>query len=383
MPGSRVTKRVALISSSFAPHVGGVEEHVRQVARELTALGHAVEVWTVDRGEHLGQRSVDGVNVRYLPTPLPARSAKAVAAYAAQAPGSWRRWAHAHRTFRPEVLHVQCFGPNGLYALGLHHRYGTPLVVSSHGETFGDDHSIFEESAVLRAGLTHAVSRASRVTGCSAMVLDHLRANFGLDDVGLVVPNGVDLTVSGRAPRSTDEPYLFAVGRLGHPKGFDLLIDAYAESSLPSQGIRLVIGGDGPELNSLMAQRHSSGLDVMVDFAGRLSPSEVADRMDSARAVVVPSRIEAFGIVALEAWRSEAPLVMSNRGGGQSLVSHGIDGLLVDPTDTPALAQAIEQICRDRGLADRLVKAGRDRVHGFTWAATAAAYDQVYAELHR
>ena len=56
---ARRPRPIALVSSSFAPHVGGVEEHVRQVARELRALGDTVEVWTVDRGTGPAVREVD------------------------------------------------------------------------------------------------------------------------------------------------------------------------------------------------------------------------------------------------------------------------------------------------------------------------------------
>ena len=68
--------RIALISSSFDPYPGGVEEHSRQIAVHLKRVGLPVEVWTVDRGEHLGVRQVDGVTVRYLATPLPNASAE-------------------------------------------------------------------------------------------------------------------------------------------------------------------------------------------------------------------------------------------------------------------------------------------------------------------
>ncbi len=112
---------------------------MRHVARELAAVGHAVVVWTVDRGEHLGTQHRTGIEVRYLPAPLPARSARGLITYAARSPQAWRRWLRAHRDFQPDALHVQCFGPNGVYALALHYLFTTPLVVSSHGETFADD----------------------------------------------------------------------------------------------------------------------------------------------------------------------------------------------------------------------------------------------------
>jgi glycosyltransferase involved in cell wall biosynthesis len=382
VPNIAQPRRIALVTSSFAPHVGGVEEHVRQVAHELTELGHSVGVWTVDRGERLGQQLVDGQTVHYLPTPLPARSTRALWSYAAQAPSAWMRWVGVLRDFRPDILHVQCFGPNGLYALALHRRFHTPLVVSSHGETFADDHKVFDRSALLRAGLRSALARASATTGCSQFVLNHLADNFGLGD-GVVVPNGVDLRVPSCAPETWPAPYVFAVGRLGRQKGFDLLLSAYANSSLPRDGVRLVIGGDGPERLTLEHQRRRLGLDSLVVLPGRLSAEGVAGGMAGAVAVVVPSRVEAFGIVALEAWRSGSPLIMTSRGGGSELVRDGIDGLLLDPTDEASLAAALDRLQADRALAARLSSAGRKRVRGFTWKATAAAYGDIYATTGR
>ena len=114
---ARRTHRVALVSSSYFPHPGGVEQHVRSVAGELRARGHDVVVWTVDRGEGLGVQVIDGVEVRYLPTPLPARSLRAGVRFLLALPAAARAWWRAYRDFAPSVLHVQCFGPNGLYAV--------------------------------------------------------------------------------------------------------------------------------------------------------------------------------------------------------------------------------------------------------------------------
>ena len=72
----------------------------------------------------------------------------------------------------------------------------------------------------------------------------------------------------------------------------------------------------------------------MWGFDGRQSPEGVATAMSAATAVVVPSRMEAFGIVALEAWRAGTTLVMTDRGGASEFVTHDEDGLLIDPEDT-------------------------------------------------
>jgi phosphatidylinositol alpha-mannosyltransferase len=376
-------QRIALISSSYFPHAGGVEEHVRHLARELTARGHAVAVWTVDRGEHLGTRTVDGVEVRYLPAPLPARSGRALVAYAVRLPSAWRAWMRAYRDLGPDLLHVQCFGPNGLYALALHHRTRTPLVVSSHGETFMDDHDAFGSSALLRRGLRRSLVDATVVTGCSTAVLDDLRRRFGLGG-GQVVPNGIDLdevvepVEPGWWPGSG--PVVLALGRVEDKKGFDLLLRAFAQivgAGRVSPSARLVIGGDGSALAGLRALAAELGVADAVVLPGRLSREEVAGAISRANVFVVPSRIEAFGIVALEAWRGGAPLVMTCHGGARDFVTDGVDGLLVDPEDVVALASAVARVLEDPELGRRLAEAGATAVLGHTWADVADRYDQV------
>ena len=380
---------VALVASSFAPHSGGVETHVQQVARHLRARGHDVVVWTVDRGEHLGRGVVDGVEVRYLPTPLPARSIRAVLRFLLRLPKAVLAWGRAYRDARPSVLHVQCFGPNGLYAVALARLTGARLVVSSHGETFADDHAVFDESALLRRGLRVAISRADRVTGCSTVVIDDMRDRFGAGDA-VVVPNGVDLDVSSTGGNQRDRDsdvapppapsVVLAVGRVEWVKGFDLLVRAFAAADLPA-GTRLVLAGEGTQLPTLRHLAVRLGVADRVAFPGRLTSQEVAHAMSRASVVVVPSRREAFGIVVLEAWRSGAPLVVTTRGGPATLVRHRVDGLVVDPEDTDELADAITSVVTDTRLAHRLSVAGRSSVERYTWTRVVDAYEEIYDQV--
>ncbi|WP_426309400.1 glycosyltransferase family 4 protein [Cellulosimicrobium sp. E-16] len=390
-------RRVALVASSFDPHTGGVESHVRHVARVLAARGTAVEVWTVDRGERLGTRRVDGVLVRYLPTPQPSSRPGDVARFALAAPGAALAWGRAFRAFRPDVLHVQCFGPNGAYALGLRTLTGTPLVVSSHGETFADDHAVFEHSRLLRAALERSIGVAGAVTGCSRVVADDL-VRFGAPDA-VVVPNGVDLAGHDAAggdqvdhrpqdaaageparPGPAREPVVVAVGRIEHVKGFDLLVDAFASSPLRDRA-RLVVVGDGSEADALRRRVASAGLTDRVELPGRLDPLEVAARLAAADVVVVPSRADAAPLVVLEAWRSGRPLVATVRGGPPEIVTDGVDGVLVDPQDTQALATAVLGLLDDPERAQRIGAAGRRRVEDFTWERVVDRYEDLYAGL--
>lgn len=366
--------RVALVASSYAPHVGGVEQHTAEVAALLQERGHEVEVWTVARDGHHSSRSVDGITVRDLPAPLPTRRLRGLARFLGAGPSAWWRWVRAWRSFRPDLLHVQCFGPNGLYALALSAVTPTPLVVSSHGETDADDNDIFRTSFLMPAGLRRAVRTARATTGCSASVVADLQDRFGATEA-VVVPNGVAHLALGtvaRVPRR-----VAGVGRLEHNKGFDLLLRAVALI----EDVELVLVGDGRERGVL--GRLAGELDIAdrLLFTGVLSQHDTRQVMAGASVVVVPSRRESFGLVALEAWSAGAPLVATSTCGPAAFVTHDQDGILVDPRDTAALAAAIEDVLGHPVLARRLAAAGRESVKGYTWQAVVDRYEQIYARV--
>ncbi|MDE9364298.1 glycosyltransferase family 4 protein [Luteipulveratus sp. YIM 133132] len=372
--------RIALVPSAFHPDTGGVEEHTRQVALGLADRGHHVEVWTVRVRDDAATDEVDGIAVRRLPCPLPSARPAAAARFARTLPAAWRAWTDAAARFRPDLLHVQCFGPNGVYADRLARRRRLPLVLSTHGELVADDFNAFSHSWTLRAGLRSAMRNAT-VTGCSEFALDGLRDTMGLPaGAGTVVPNGVDL--HGEPPSPTWRPpadrYVLALGRAVHNKGFDLLLEAYARIA-PHVGADLVIGGDGPALPALRARAAELGVGHRVHLLGRLARDEVAAAMEHASVLALPSRVESFGIVILEAWRAGVPVVATDRGGPAGIVTPGQDGLLVDPTDTAALAAALRDLLSDPARAAGMGACGRARVQHLTWDDTVAAYERLYA----
>lgn len=368
--GKRRRLRVALATSSYAPHVGGVEEHVARVGEQLVRRGHDVEVWAVDRG---GRTAVgeSPVPVKYLATPLPARRVTNLVRFAVSFPGAWASWKRAARQFRPDVLVVQCFGPNGIYALGLHRRLGIPLVVVSHGETLGDDNGAFERSGLLRTRLSEALQESAAIAAPSKYVLADLAQRFGGRE-GTVIPNGVAV-LPALDPTDRRDDLIVAVGRLGRMKGFDLLIDAFAAANV--SGASLEIVGDGPERQDLQRRIDAAGLGDRVHLLGARDARGVAERIAAATVVVVPSRSESFGIVALEAWRGGAPLVMTELGGASEFIRDGVDGLLVDPRDTGALTASMERMLNDPLLRARLAAAGAERVTAFGWPQVARLYE--------
>ncbi|HEY2957431.1 MAG TPA: glycosyltransferase family 4 protein [Actinomycetota bacterium] len=378
--------RIALLPSAYAPSLGGAEELTRRLAGRLAAGGDQVEVWTIRHpGTLPADEVVDGQRVRRFDLPLPRATPAALARLPGPATQALAALWRAAAEFRPDLLHVQCFSANGLYAVALAACRRLPLVVSLQGETFMDDHDIYQRSTALRAGLRLALRRADAVTACSRFTLDDAVGRFGLrPGTGLVVPNGVETAGDGGPPRPLPLPFdrfVLGLGRIVAKKGFDLLVDAFARLAPRRPGLGLVLAGDGPARAGLTAQAARLGIADRVHLPGRLGRAEVAWAMGAADVFVLPSRVEPFGIVVLEALRAGRPVVASARGGAKEIVRHERDALLADPLDVAQLAGAISRLLDDRDLARRLAAAGRERVGRFDWSAVADGYRRVYRSV--
>lgn len=375
--------RIVLVTSSFLPRAGGVEEHVANTALQLKQLGHDVVVWAADQGDEVPDE-FHGIPLRYLPCPLPARAAGPAARFFAAAPKAWRAWRRAWYEDRPDVLHIHCFGPNGLYATALSRITGTPLVLSNHGETFSDAHGAFESSRLLRMGLRAGLKRAAAVTACSQFAADDL-TRFGVDSEAIeVVFNGIDLhEPAGEPAPGLPRKYVLGVGRLVSTKGFDHLIRAFATiAAAPAAAdVDLVIAGEGPQAAALAETAAESGVADRVHFTGRLQRPQVVTVMAKAQLLVVPSRVEAFGITVLEGWRASIPVLATDHGGPPEFVDHGVTGLLIDPQDVPGMGERIASLLADDAQRTAVGGAGNAQVQSFTWDRVAQRYHELYGEL--
>jgi glycosyltransferase involved in cell wall biosynthesis len=377
--------RIALVPSAYAPAVGGVEELTARLARRLVDSGDDVEVWTIRHPADLPEDEVvEGVRVRRFPLPMPRLAAGALAGFPRKAGRAWTMLVAAAAEFSPDVIHVQCFSANGAYATRLARRLRVPLVLTLQGETVMDDTEIYDRSVLLRLSLRGALRDAAAVTGCSAFVLADAEHRFGLaPGRGSVIPNGVELA-EGVAAESLSLPFkrfVFGVGRVVEKKGFDLLLDAYKQIAPRYPDLGLVIGGSGPARDELVRAAAVSGFSERVAFPGTLSRAQVAWAMGAAAVFVLPSRIEPFGIVVLEALRAGCPAIVSPRGGATEIVRDGVDGLVVDPCDSDALASAVNALLSDENLAKRVGRAGPARAADFDWRLITQRYRELYEHV--
>ena len=206
--------------------------------------------------------------------------------------------------------------------------------------------------------------RADRITSCSAAVLALARQRIpAIRPVSSVIPNGVPPVQEMPTPLPFDPPRILCLGRLVAEKGFDLAVAAVAALSDRTPRPELVVAGDGPERAALEAAVAAEGLAGRTEFTGWVAPAAVPALVNRCTLVVVPSREEPFGLVAVQAGLMARPVVAAAVGGLPEVVRHGRTGLLVPGDDRGALTSAIRDVLDHPDLARRLGAAGRRRAH--------------------
>jgi phosphatidylinositol alpha-1,6-mannosyltransferase len=188
------------------------------------------------------------------------------------------------------------------------------------------------------------------------------------------IPPGVDLPADAR-PQPAERPTLVTISRLADRyKGHDVLLQALALVRVRVPDVELVVIGDGPLRPQLEALARAQGLGQSTRFLGSVPDQERDFWLARADLFAMPSRLpgggqagEGFGIVYLEAAARGKPVVAGHVGGALDAVIDGQTGLLVDPTDPAAVAEAIVTLLLDRPLALALGSAGAERARRFAW----------------
>jgi glycogen synthase len=380
-------KSVAIFASSFAPHLGGVEELSRRLAAEQRRRGLDSIVITNRYPKTLPRdERIDGIPVYRERFRVPEPRPRHLAGWAIGAAVTRRGILTALRAHRTDVLHVQCVSGNGYYAMHAARRTGLPLVVTMQGELSMDANGAYQRSAFLRATWRALLDRAGLVTGCSQQVIDEAVQAYGpeLLDKARVITNGVDVNaVRAAEPEMRPRPYVVGIGRFVRQKGFDLLIDGFARIAADHADLDLVLAGDGPERDSLVRQTAESPFTERIEFLGGVPSPRVFGLLRGASAFVLASRHEPQGIVILEAMAAGAPVLAAGVGGVPEIVRDGVNGLVFEGGSAESLAAGLHRILTDRaGTAARAERAGH-HVEAHTWPRIADAYADVYAAVRR
>lgn len=412
---SSPVERVALLSVHTCPldqpgtgDSGGMNVYVRSVARRLAEMGVAVDIFSRWAGmaEHVCEPD-PGVRVIHLEAgpdrPVPKEELH----------GLLPAFLHSLQDFarvdavRYDVVHSHYWLSGWVGRLAAA-RWDVPLVHTFHTLARVKNQSLHSADTPEPPSRIAAEERIAQSADCVLAPTAHEAADLvGLygaphDRVRIVSP-GVDTDIfrpatdDRRAAKDAiglagRDVILFA-GRLQPLKSPDIAVQALASlvRTVPSSDPVLVVLG-GPSGTSGMGPTEIAKIAADLGVVDRVMirppvpHRDLASYYQAADAVIVPSRNESFGLVALEASACGAPVVATDVGGLRTAIRDGITGLLVPGSSPEEYARAIARILRDRDFARSMSAAGARFAKRYDWRRAATSLLDVYeetAERHR
>jgi phosphatidylinositol alpha 1,6-mannosyltransferase len=372
-------KRVAIFTEAFLPKVDGVSRTALLTIRYLESTGRDLMVFapapTLSRISHT---PVVGVPSLWLPFYSETRAAP-----------PWLPLLPRLRAFKPDLIHL--FSPFGLGAMGMlaggwlhkpviaNYQTDVPAYALDYGYRFLWS-TVVGALRFIHNGC-HLTLAPSRATMAELKSWGFRRVRLWERGVDTARFNPARRSEVWRkrllAGRDRDRLLALYVGRMAKEKHLETLHDIACE---PDVALTLVGGGNYlPEMRRVMA-------DTDTHFTGYLTGDDLADAFAAADVFVFPGPTETFGQVVLEAMASGLPVIVTNRGGPQTLVEDGISGYVCPVDDAAAFADRVRRLCSDPSLQQRMGQAARRSAEHRPWIGIMRQLEQYYAEavnLHR
>ena len=390
---------VAVVSMHTSPLVqpgtgdsGGMNVYVRELSASLAQAGVDVRVYVRRWADDLPERVAvePGFEVVHVAAG-PARLAKE------DLPGvvdEFTEGVAADLAVAPvQALHAN-YWLSAVAAHDLKHRLDLPLVATFHTLARVKAEAGDQEPLAREAAEAMVIGCCDAICASNPVEADQLIQLYGARPERIeLVPSGVDHAFFSPGDRNgartalglDDRPTLLFVGRIQPLKGLTVAVEALAR--LEDRRSRLVVvggpsGAEGPaELARVVERIEDLGLTERVTFVAPQPHHMLSTWYRAADVVVVPSRSESFGLVALEASACGIPVVASAVGGLRTLVDSGVTGTLVDDRDPTAWARAIDAVLADPEKAAWMGAAAAEASRRYSWSTTAGRLRRLYADL--
>ncbi len=397
---------ISLHTSPLAPlgrtrDAGGMNVYIRELARELGRSGVEIDIFTrrIDCDTPTIQHPAHGVRLISLPAG-PATLLPPTELHPYVAEFSCRLARFAAREGRAYELIHSHYWLSAAAALPLASAWNVPHMTMFHtierlkSQQYGAPVSDSLASQMRIEAERRIATTVDRISVSTGHEGEQLRRLYGLAPNRFqTIPCGVDLdaftpgtpaerALARRRLAPDGRPMLLFVGRLDAIKDLDLLLASVAR--MRTVATLHIVGGDpdgDPELDRLRARAGDLGIGERVRFPGAVAQRDLPDYYRAADALVVTSRYESFGLVAVEALASGAPVVAAQVGGLPSIITHGENGLLVRWRSPDTFAEQLDLLLEDTALRERLSANARPSVERFSWERIGDEVRALYQEL--
>lgn len=256
-------------------------------------------------------------------------------------------------------LHVHLGNEAATVGMYVKHVFGLGLSITIHGpDEFYDSRGQLLGEKVAAADFICCISHFAR---SQLMKASRYEQWYKLEVCRL----GVDIEAfrgSAREQKANRPFEILCIGRLTPAKGQHILLAAVAELLQRGRQVHLRIVGDGLDRQSLERHATSLGLGPHMTFEGPVAPDRTRDFYAACDVFVLPSFAEGVPVVLMEAMAMGVPVISTTVAGIPELIESERDGLLVPPSDSAQLANAIERLMTDAELRLRLSVNARDRI---------------------
>jgi glycosyltransferase involved in cell wall biosynthesis len=253
------------------------------------------------------------------------------------------------------------------------------LVVSVHGADLMPDGNFMRRYSWA---LRFLLSRSDHVTSPSSNYLETVLARWPqLRHKARYIHNGVGVSEFEMAACSApDTPYALTIAMHNEKKALDVLLHAIAIARERGFNMKVMLVGDGPLEQELKQLAQRLGVADQAQFVGFLGLDAVRELLNGCSFFVLPSRSEPFGIALLEAMAVGKAVVATRVGGIPEFVRDGSNGILVEPNDPDALAEALCKMVTDASRRERMGMAGKQIVlEGFTALHQGRRFEALFA----
>jgi phosphatidylinositol alpha-mannosyltransferase len=350
---------------------GGVQYHVRDLARTLRALGHYVEILTpAEREESLDD---EWITFAGRTVPVPYNGSMASLQFGPVSASRVRRWlreghfdvVHVHEPAPPSVSLLVCMIAKG------------PIVATFHAATTRSKW-LAAWGPVVRPWLERISGRIAVSDFARRVQVEHLGGD------AVIIPNGVHVSAFAEGPslpgitRGLDGPTIGFLGRFDEPrKGLPVLLEAMRTVVRRYPGARLLVAGrgDAAEARALIGR----DLQASVSLLGELTEADKGAFLRSVDIYCAPNLLgESFGVVLIEALAAGAPIVASDLDAFARVLEDGHAGVLVRRGDAAALADALCALLADPARRAELAAGGARVAAGYDWDVLARQILAVY-----
>ncbi len=257
---------------------------------------------------------------------------------------------------------------------------GKPLVVHMHATEF--DRTGGNVNQVVYDMEREGMEAADRVITVSNLTRKIVIEKYGIDPGKVItVHNAVDQDVVGEIAemkKRMKEKVVTFLGRVTFQKGPEYFIEAAYKILQKDNNVRFVMAGSGDMLNKMIERVAHLRIADKFHFTGFLKGDDVTNMFALSDVFVMPSVSEPFGIVPLEAMRSNVPVVISKQSGVAEILNHA---LKIDFWDVDAMADSIYGLCHYKGLSDMFKTHGKIEVENLKWENAALKVKHVYESV--